>query len=326
MKTAVIIPCYKVRQKVLAVLAGIGPEVQKIFCVDDACPEKSGLFIKENGKDPRVEVIFLPQNQGVGGAVLEGWKKAAAQGYQIAVKLDGDGQMNPKLIPALVRPLQLGQADFVKGNRFFLPRQLSSMPKLRLLGNTVLSFWVKLTSGYWQVMDPTNGFLAIRTELLPLVEPHRLAKRYFFEIDLLFRLGLIGAVVRDMPMVAHYSDEKSNLSEMHSALTFPPKLFARTFKRIAYRYFIRDFSAGSVLILAGLPTFLFGLCFGLYHWIASVQLGTVATSGTVMLAALPTLMGFQLLAMAIMFDVNATPSEPLAPLLPPASSEEANEE
>ena len=317
MKIAVVIPSYQVRAHILPLIAKIGAEVAGIFVVDDQCPEGSGKYVQENCRDPRVKVIFQPQNTGVGGATVRGFHAAEEAGFAVAVKLDGDGQMDPALIPALVRPILEGKADYTKGNRFFSPRALKGMPAVRLVGNAGLSFLAKITTGYWSVMDPTNGFLAIHTSLLSQLDTDRLAPRYFFENDLLFRLGLLRAVVADIPMKAFYGEEQSNLSVLHSLFVFPGKFLVRFFKRIFYRYFLRDFSVGSVLLLAALFLLSVGTAFGVYHWEQSAKTGAFASSGTVMLAALPVLLGFQMLIFVLLYDILTVPRDPLHPYLIP---------
>lgn len=316
MKIAVIIPSYRVSQKVLGVIDRIGPEVSGIFVVDDKCPEQSGEMVKKQCRDPRVKVILQEKNEGVGGATLRGFL-AAAKDFQVLVKLDGDGQMDPALIPRLVRPLLQGRADYCKGNRFHSPRALAGMPLVRVIGNAGIGFLAKITTGYWNISDPTNGFIALHSSLLPYLDTERIAKRYFFENDLLFRLGLVRAAVSDMPMQALYADEKSGLSVTHSLFSFPGKFLVRFLKRLGYRYFMRDFNIGSVLLAMGSPLFVFGLFFGLHHWLESNRTGVLASSGTVMLSALPTLLGFQMLTFAMIYDVLLTPRDPIHPSLEP---------
>ncbi len=131
MHIAVAIPCYKVTQHVLKVITAIGPEVQVIYAIDDACPDGSGRFIEEQCHDPRVRVLFNPDNCGVGGAMVTAYEAAIADGMDIVVKIDGDGQMNPALLPLFVRPIVRGQADYTKGNRFYRPESLRGMPPVR---------------------------------------------------------------------------------------------------------------------------------------------------------------------------------------------------
>ena len=128
---AVVIPCYRVADKILGVLAGIGPEVTRVYVVDDACPEGSGTVVQARCTDPRVDVIFHARNLGVGGAVISGYRRAIAQGASIIVKLDGDGQMDPAQLPRLVSPILSGAADYSKGNRFYDLRYITRMPMVR---------------------------------------------------------------------------------------------------------------------------------------------------------------------------------------------------
>jgi dolichol-phosphate mannosyltransferase len=314
---AVVVPCYKVSAQICGVLNAIGPEVDKIYVVDDQCPESSGALVEQKIKDPRVKVIFLPENLGVGGATLAGFHAAFEDKVEIAVKLDGDGQMDPSLIPLLIQPLLAGQADFTKGNRFYSPRHLRQMPAIRLIGNAGISFIAKLTTGYWNVMDTTNGFIGIQTALLPFLEAERMEKRYFFENDLLFRLCLLRAVVQEVPMSAQYGEEKSNLSVSKSLLSFPLKFLTRFWSRIFYRYFLRDFNAASLMFLFGSLFTLGGALFGIYKWHVAESAGLTATSGTVMLAGLPIILGFQMLLYAILYDITTVPTQPIYPALRP---------
>lgn len=305
---AVVIPCFKVKKHILQVIYNIGPEVQKIFVVDDACPEKSGRYVQQQVVDERVEVIFHDKNQGVGGAVISGYKRAMEDPQiSVIVKLDGDGQMNPDLILDLVQPIIDGRADYSKGNRFYDLTYLRKMPKVRLLGNSFLSFLNKMVSGYWNIMDPTNGFTAIHSDLLPLLPLNNISNRYFFESDMLFRLSTVRAVVADLPMHSVYNDEESNLSISKVAVEFPPKYCIRFLKRIFYNYFLRDFNAGTFELLMGAILLCFGVFFGSMEWYESIKTGLTATSGTVMLAALPLIIGFQLLLAFISFDINNVP-------------------
>ena len=315
MRIGVVIPCYRVAKQILNVIGDIGPEVEKIYVVDDRCPEESGLLVQKSCKDPRVKVFFHAENYGVGGSVKTGWKAGYSDGMEILVKLDGDGQMDPRLIPALVEPIETSRADYTKGNRFFTPRGLSQMPLLRLIGNAGISLLAKLTSGYWQVMDPTNGFIAIHSSLLPFLEIQKLHNRYFFENDVLFRVGLLRGAVQDVPMLSRYLDEHSNLSVLTVLFTFPWLFLFRFYKRIIYRYFLRDFNAASILMLLGKPLALFGITFGTIKWQQSIHTGIVATSGTVMLAALPLLFGVFMLLFAFLFDVSTVPTVAVFPTL-----------
>ncbi len=308
---AVVIPTYRVKAHILGVIASIGPEVGRIYVVDDRCPEESGKFVETKCQDPRVRVVYNEVNKGVGGAVITGYRKALDDGADIVVKMDGDGQMDATFLPALIKPLLNGEADYAKGNRFSDLRALRKMPHLRIFGNSILSLVNKFVNGYWNIMDPTNGYTAIHRTALSMLDLDRISERYFFESDMLFRLGIIRAVVTDIPMPALYGNEKSSLNIGRVFFSFPPKYMNRFFKRIFYNYFLRDFNVGTIQLLFGLILFIGGLSFGIYEWIQSINFNTPATPGTVMIAALPTILGFQLMLSALQYDINNIPQKPL---------------
>lgn len=312
MRIAVAIPCYKVTQHVLGVIAAIGPEVETIYAVDDACPNSSGRFIEEHNTDPRVRVLYHPENRGVGGAIVTAYKAAMADGMDIVVKIDGDGQMDPALLPLFVRPLLRGQADYTKGNRFFRPESVQGMPPVRLFGNAALSFLTKLSCGYWNVMDPTNGYTAVRTCVLAELPLDKLERRYFFETDMLFRLNTVRAVVKDVPMDSVYADEESNLKIGKVLPEFLRKHASRLWRRYVYNYLVRDFNVGTLYSLSGLLFIVLGALFGGWHWYVSSSTHQPATSGTVMLAALPIFIGMQCLIAFLHYDVSNLPTEPLS--------------
>lgn len=311
-KIAVVIPTYKVKNHILDVINAIGPEVHRIYVVDDCCPDGSGDFVKKNNNSNRVIVIQHEKNQGVGGAVMTGYQAAINDEMEIIVKVDGDGQMDPALIPEFVLPILEHEADYTKGNRFFNLESVKSMPRDRLLGNAVLSFMTKLSSGYWNLFDPTNGYTAIHVDPARHLPFHKISKRYFFETDILFRLNIIRAVVVDVPMDARYANEKSNLTISRVVGEFMAKHLKNFFKRIFYNYYLRDMSIASLELPAGLTLLCFGAIYGGYHWISSVNANIPASTGTVMVAALPILMGMQLVLAFISSDISSTPTRPIS--------------
>ncbi len=312
MRIAVAIPCYKVTRHVLEVIQAIGPEVEAIYAVDDACPDGSGRFIEEHNRDPRVRVLYNPENRGVGGAIVTAYQAAMADRMDIVVKIDGDGQMNPALLPSFVRPLLQGRADYTKGNRFFRPESVQGMPPVRLFGNAMLSFLTKLSCGYWNVMDPTNGYTAVRTSVLAELPLDKLEQRYFFETDMLFRLNTVRAVVKDIPMDSVYANEESNLKVGRVLPEFLKKHISRLWRRYVYNYLVRDFNVGTLYSLSGVLLLLAGTAFGTWHWVSGNFNSHPATSGTVMLAALPVLIGIQSLIAFLHYDVSNVPTEPLS--------------
>ena len=311
-RLAVVVPSYKVRTHVLDVIARVPPLVERIYVIDDKCPQQSGQFVQEQCTDSRVRVIFHEENQGVGGAVRTGYRAALEEGMDIVVKVDGDGQMDPALIPHFTRPIERGKADYTKGNRFYRPESLKGMPPIRLFGNAALSFINKLSTGYWSIMDPTNGYTAIHTAVLRELPLHKLEQRYFFETDMLYHLNTIRAVVHDVPMDAVYADEESSLKVSKVLPEFIVKHVNRFFKRYVYLYLLRDFNIGSLYSLLGVVLCGLGVVFGGWAWLRSLTTGQPATSGTVMLAALPLIIGIQFLIAFLHHDVERVPSQPLS--------------
>ncbi|RMF98767.1 MAG: glycosyltransferase family 2 protein [Gammaproteobacteria bacterium] len=310
-RIAVVVPCYRVSGQVLEVLAAIGPEVERIYCVDDACPDGSGRVIEQQCDDPRVCVVYRERNGGVGAAVKTGYARALQDGATVVVKLDGDGQMDPALIPRFVAPVLAGRADYTKGNRFYRLESLRSMPARRKLGNAGLSFLSKLSSGYWSLFDPTNGYTAIHGRVLSELPLARISDDWFFESDMLFRLNTLGAVVEDLPMEATYGGEQSNLRIRDALLTFPRKHGANFCKRIFYNYFLRNFSIASLQLVIGALLLGFGVIFGSVKWWQAIETQQAVTAGTVMLAALPTLLGVELLLAFLNYDIGSQPRVPL---------------
>ena len=307
---AVVIPAYRAEAHIQAVLAGIPAFVTFIVVVDDCSPGKTAELVK-GWDDPRSHLIRHGENQGVGGAVLTGYSFAVDLGAEIVVKMDGDNQMDPAYMLSFIEPIASGEEDYTKGNRFLHARQLRSMPLLRRIGNIGLSFLTKLASGYWNIFDPTNGYTAIHTSLVPMLSRSALDLRYFFESSMLIELSLLRAVVRDVYAPARYGDEVSSLSPRKEILQFPPRLLKGFLRRLLIQYFIRDFTVFSLFLLVGGVFIVFGGTFGAYHWYLSAKSGVEASTGTVMLAVLPIILGIQLLLQAIVSDVQNIPSDPL---------------
>lgn len=312
MKIAVIIPAYKVRNHVLGVVSKIGREVERIYVVDDCCPDQSGDYVADNVADDRVVVLRNAVNQGVGGAMITGYKHAIADGMDVVVKIDGDGQMDPALIGRFVAPIIAGEADYAKGNRFYNLDEIRQMPVLRLVGNTALSFMAKLSTGYWDLFDPTNGYTAVSCKVLKDLPFEKISKRYFFETDMMFRLNTLRAVAVDVPMNASYGDEVSNLKISKVLGEFFFKHSRNLFKRIFYNYYLRDLSIASLELPLAIFLIAAGSIFGVVQWTSGISAGHGASAGQVMLSALPIFVGFQLLLAFINFDISAVPRRPLS--------------
>jgi len=312
---AVVIPCYRVTRHITGVIGAIGQEVDVIYCVDDACPDGSAELIERVVHNPRVRVLRHQKNQGVGGAVMSGYLQAVADGARVIVKIDGDGQMDPSLLPHFVAPILRGEADYTKGNRFWDLSQIKKMPLLRRIGNLALSFMAKASTGYWNIFDPTNGYTAIHAAVVARLPLPSISRRFFFETDILFRLNTLQAVVVDVPMDAHYADEKSGLKVSKIIGEFAFKHFRNLAKRVGYNYFLRDLPVASLELLAAVGLLLFGMVFGAVHWWRSSYYELSTPVGTIMIATVAIVSGLQFLLAFLGFDIASVPRRPLHPML-----------
>ncbi len=310
MHIAVVIPAFKAQNTIADVIGKIPDAVKKIYVVDDASPDDTYHSVEALNNN-RVTLLRHADNKGVGGAMITGYKQAFQDGADIVVKIDSDGQMDPSILNKFTNPIQSGLADYTKGNRFYYPDDIQEMPFIRRVGNLGLSFITKLSSGYWDLFDPTNGYTALHKDSYELLQIDKISQRYFFETDMLFRLNIIGAVAVDIPMKAVYGNETSHLSSAKSLVEFSIKHLLLLTKRVAYKYYLRDFNVGSIELLFGTVLFSFGLIFGLIKWLDTWQSGIPATAGTVMAAALPIILGFQLLLNFVVVDSTSRPNIPL---------------
>ncbi|PWU10140.1 MAG: glycosyl transferase family 2 [Verrucomicrobia bacterium] len=310
-RVAVVIPCYRVKNQIVSVVQAVLPWADHVIVVDDACPEQSGAYLAQQVQDPKLRIIQHKKNMGVGGAMIAGYQEALKTDALVIVKMDGDGQMDPKYLGRLIAPLLVASADFSKGNRFYDLLALPSMPWLRKLGNFGLTFLAKISSGYWHISDPTNGFIAIRREALSLLNIQLLDHSYFFEINVLVQLNIIHAVAVDVPIPAQYGDEKSSLNPLKILFAFPPKLLASFFRRIWWRYFVYDVNMVTIFLVMGVLLFFGGTGFGIFKWFSSVQADINQPMGTIALAMLPIILGFQLILQAAVLDIVDKPATAL---------------
>lgn len=300
----VAVPAFQVGEHLDDVIAAVPEFVDRIVIVNDASTDRTAEIAEALTKQDRVHVIHHEHNRGVGAAVVSGFQELAAAGCGVLVKLDGDGQMDPSLIGRLVDPLADGWADYAKGNRLSSRSDYRTMPITRLAGSVALTMFTKLASGYWQTMDPQNGFVAIRRETFERLDLRRIDSRYFFENSMLIALNQISARCMDVQMAATYGNETSHLSIWRVMIAFPPKLVAGFCRRIVRRYLLLDFSPVLPLFVLGVFLLVCGSLWGAYHWWLSAATGRIATTGTVMLAVLPIFSGLQLVLQALVLDIE----------------------
>jgi glycosyltransferase involved in cell wall biosynthesis len=303
---SVVVPVYNEERFIASIIDTMPQFVDHVFVVDDCSSDDTANVVSQMS-DKRVQLLKTPENQGVGAAMVLGYRKAVATGSDIVVKMDGDGQMAPEDLPALLDALIDGGYDYAKGNRFLNPESLPDMPRLRLLGNVALTFMTKLATGYWNVFDPQNGYTAIRAGMLQRLNLAAVHERFFFENDMLVQLSLHDAKVKDVAIPARYGAEMSSLNPLRSLFTFPALLFHRFWRRVWHNYVVRDFDPIALFLMLGLPLLAWGTAFGIYTWLHSIFTDEFASTGTIMLSVLPVVVGFQLVLQAIVLDIQHSP-------------------
>ena len=311
---AVVVPAYQAARWIGETLSTVPQFVRRIYVVVDGATDATGIVVSESAStDPRIVRIDHASNRGVGAAMRSGYVRALEDGAAIVAKMDADGQMDPAALASLLMPVALGRADYAKGNRFVHAREIRAMPPVRLVGNAALSLISKLSTGYWNILDPTNGYTAISREALSLIDLEQLDDGFFFESSMLTELSLIRAVAVDVAIPARYGSESSHLSVARSLFEFAAKNARAFLRRLWIRYVVLDFSAVSLLLAIGVPLAAFGIVFGVRSWILSSMHGVPATAGTVMVAAFTTASGLFGIVQAMIYDILSVPNSPMTP-------------
>ncbi|MGW9627081.1 glycosyltransferase family 2 protein [Microbacterium sp. NPDC055521] len=305
---AAVVPAYREELMIAKVIETMPDFVDHIVIVDDCSPDRTAEVVLEQ-HDDRVTLVRHEVNQGVGGAIVTGHRAAIELGSDVNVVMAGDAQMDPDYLPDLLNKVTDDGFGFAKANRFYGPESFRGMPGHRVFGNVVLSFMNKLASGYWNLFDPQNGYTAIRTSVLRRVDLDRVSKRYSFENDLLIKLNILQVSATDVPIPAVYGEEVSSIRLRKVIPELLHKLTAGYWSRIWYRYVLWSFSPIALLLFAGILLTLLGT--GIAIWVMfQIASSVVATAATVMLAALPLMIGIQMLIAALQLDIQATPDQP----------------
>ena len=312
---SVVIPCYKTDFKTtLKLIKDIPQFINNIILIDDKCPYQIGNSIFKSCKDKRLKVLFNIKNLGVGGAVIRGYHLALRLNSDIIVKLDGDGQMDPSKIDLIINPLINNISDYSKGNRFSSIEYVREMPMFRLVGNFFVSIFAKITTGYWNIFDFSNGFTAIKTNVLKRIINQKLNERFFFETDILYHLYIIRAKVVDVPMKSIYAEETSNLKILETLRYFPLMMIKRFFQRILLIYFVLEISLVSFLLFLGIIMTLFGSIFGIINWNYYSKLELFTPTGIIIIATLNLLLGLLMIILFFIEDSKNVPKKPISHL------------
>jgi glycosyltransferase involved in cell wall biosynthesis len=299
---AAVVPAHNEQAHIAWVITSMPAYVDHIVVVDDASIDDTSRNARATG-DPRLILIRHHCNTGVGGAVVDGHRRALAMGADIAVVMAGDGQMDPEYLPSLLDPIVDGRCDMAKANRFFSSRSFDGMPRYRIAGNVLLSFLNKVASGYWDLFDPQNGYVAIRREALEAISLEGISPGYSLENDVLISLNIVGARVADVPIPARYGTEVSGI-RLRRVVPQMTSLLVRGFlRRIVRKYVLWSFSPVALFLFGGMVLAALGSAIGL--WATVVSLGPPTASPAAVLAAVaPLLLGINMLMAGLLLDIQ----------------------
>jgi len=305
-KIGVVVPAHNEEDFLGGVLRSMPSYVDAVFVVDDGSTDGTGRVLEEcRSKDPRIKPVVHKENHGVGASIGDGYRQALEGGMDVIAVMAGDGQMDPGQLPSLLDPVVNGEADYAKGNR--LPRRelRRSMPKRRLLGNAMLSLLTKIASGYWNVLDPQNGYTAASREVLEKLDLEGIYPGYGCPNDILIKLNVYNFRVRDVWMPAVYGNEVSGI-RMRSYVPKVSRLLVKGFFwRLWEKYVITDFHPLIFFYFLGMVLLPIGLVIGLMVAYYRFMFGTITLS-TVILAALLIISGMQSLFFAMLFDMQSS--------------------
>jgi glycosyltransferase involved in cell wall biosynthesis len=286
------------------VIATMPPSVDRIIIVDDASTDDTTKVVSA-ADDGRVTYIRHENNQGAGAAKISAHLAGAESGADILITMDGDGQMDPKYVPALLDPLVEDGYDFAKGNRFFATDSWEGMPRHRIFGNVVLTFMTKAATGYWNLFDPQNGYTAMTNETSSRIDWDSIARDYSFENDVLAHLGLLRARIKDVDIPAVYGDEVSHIKLSKVIPSMLRTLNRALWRRFWLQYVVRSFSPVALFAITGWILLLWSLVTGIYF--IATAFGHIAT-GPVMVVVIPFMIGIQLELAGLVLDMMNAPS------------------
>lgn len=301
----VVVPCFNEGKQINNVIKTLPKFIDKIVIIDDKSKDDTVLKIEIlKKKDKRVILIKHNVNQGVGGAISSGYKWCRDNNIEVTVVMAGDGQMLPKDLPAILDPVVEDRADYSKANRLLYGDAYKKIPKIRYIGNSILSFLTKIASGYWHVMDSQTGYTAINNKMLMLIDWDRMYKRYGQPNDLLVRLNVYNAKVADVPLEPVYGvGEKSGIKITKVFFTIPKMLIKMFFWRLKEKYIIRDFHPLVLFYFAGFLNIIFSVILFMRFLILLIMTG-VTFSINFLAFMLCTLMAVQFILFAMWFDMD----------------------
>jgi glycosyltransferase involved in cell wall biosynthesis len=303
-RVAVVVPAHDEEALIGTTLAGIPEFVDRIYVIDDNSQDGTATQAQQSG-DGRVEVVMHPENEGVGAAIVTGYRRALDEGIDVTCVMAADGQMDPADLETIAGAVARGEVDYAKANRLFTGQAWGLMPRHRYLGNAVLSMLTKIASGYWHVADSQSGYTAIGRETLERLDLDRVYRRYGFPNDMLVHLNVWNARVRDIPSRPIYGvGERSEIKLWRVVPTIVWLLVKGFFWRLREKYVIRDFHPLVFFYFLGIVLLVAGLVLGAVETILRFM-GNELTTPTMILVALLLISGSQFMLFAMWFDMES---------------------
>jgi glycosyltransferase involved in cell wall biosynthesis len=306
---AVVIPAFNEEKLIGATLQSIPDFVDTIYAIDDGSTDKTYNIIQENS-EKKHNIIPLKHlsNGGVGEAVISGYKESLKDQIDITIVMGGDDQMDPKYIPNLIEPIIEGRADYVKGNRLFTKGYTKGMSDLRKFGNSILTILTKMSSGYWNIMDPQNGYTAISLKALETMDLDLIYPRYGYLNDILVKLNIYGFKVLDVSIPAKYGNEKSKIRYGSYLFKVSYLLMKNFFWRLWTKYLFLSLNPIFFFYMAGIVLTPVGIALGIFSLYYKIVLnGDLFIRGV--LSLLIFMIGIQFLLFAMLFDIQISNSD-----------------
>jgi len=301
----VVVPAYNEEDLIGVTLSGIPEYIDHVYVVNDGSLDDTLAVIRDQqGRDPRIVIINHEENKGVGAAIVSGYKRAVEDEVKITVVMGGDNQMDSKYIPDLIDPIVSGQADYTKGNRLMSKEFRKGMSRYRTLGNMILTFLTKIASGYWNIIDPQNGYTAISLKALETINLDSVFTYYGYCNDLLVKLNVYGFKVLDVQMPAKYGDEKSKIKYGEYILKVSKMLLDNFFWRLKMKYVVLSFNPIVFFYLMGMIITPISILFGGYSLYYKFILGEDLFI-RLALSMLLFIIGIQFLFFAMLFDMQS---------------------
>lgn len=309
-KISLVIPAYNEAKLIKSTLENIPVMIDRIFVVDDCSPDDQNSVIMNCAKkDKRIILLKHEKNQGPGGAIITGYLESSKQGYDIAVVVGGDFQMNLNEVHNFLDPIVDGKADYAKGNRFLLSNledTIQKMPKLRFFANWVITALTKIASGYYKTMDVVDGYTAISKNAIDVIDWSKAWKQYGYPMDFLIRLNGYCFKIIDIPRTAIYlpGERQSQIKGLKYFLKVSPMLLKGFFWRLKFKYLFLDFHPLVFFYYFAfilLPT---GFLSGIYLVVKHFILNWNVTGPQAIFVALLIMTGFQFLLFAMLFDME----------------------